>query len=97
MPMLSLPLRQKLNIGKESTLLNRNGYRDQMENRCVEKPQELSSLIFFCKQNNFKASLVITIDVSENKTVEDIKIIYVPAAVYAYNIGVNSLEIKSDW
>jgi len=37
-------------------------------NRYVEKPKELSSLIFFCKQNNFKVSL-----------------------------GINSLEIKSDW
>jgi len=29
----------------------------------VEKPQELSNLICFCKQNNFKATLVTTIEV----------------------------------
>jgi len=33
----------------------------------------------------------------KNKTVKDIKITYVSAAVYAYNMGVNTLEIKSNW
>lgn len=66
-------------------------------NRYVEKPQELNSLIYFCKQNNFKATLVTTIDISDNKTIDEINITYVPAAVYAYNIGVNTLEIKSNW
>lgn len=66
-------------------------------NRYVEKPQELNSLLYFCKQNNFKATLVTTIDISDNKTIEEISITYVPAAVYAYNIGVNTLEIKSNW
>lgn len=66
-------------------------------NRYVEKPQELNSLIFFCKQNNFKATLVTTIDISDNKTIEGINITYVPAAVYAYNIGINTIEIKSNW
>lgn len=66
-------------------------------NRYAEKPLELNSLIYFCKQNNFKATLVTTIDISDNKTIEEINITYVPAAVYAYNIGVNTLEIKSNW
>ena len=66
-------------------------------NRYVEKPQDLNSLIFFCKQNDFKATLVTTIDISNNKTIEGIHITYVPAAVYAYNIGVNTLELKSNW
>lgn len=66
-------------------------------NRYVEKPQELNSLIFFCRQNNFKSTLVTTIDISDNKTIEGINITYVPAAVYAYNIGVNTIEIKSNW
>ena len=66
-------------------------------NRYVEKPQELHSLVYFCKQNNFKASLVTTIDIIDNKTIDNIDITYVPAAVYAYNIGVNTLEKKSNW
>lgn len=66
-------------------------------NRYVDKPQELKSLIYFCKQNNFEASLVTTIDILDNKIIEGIDLTYVPAAVYAYNIGVNTLEIKSNW
>lgn len=66
-------------------------------NRYYEKPHDLHSLVYFCKQNNFKASLVTTIDISGNKTIDNIDITYVPAAVYAYNIGVNTLEIKSNW
>lgn len=66
-------------------------------NRYVDKPQELNSLLAFCKQNKFKATLVTTIDRFENKTVEDLHITYVPAAVYAYNIGVNTLDLKSNW
>lgn len=66
-------------------------------NRYLEKPKELNSLLYFCKQNNFKATLVTTIDTSDYKTIDDINITYVPAAVYAYNIGVNTLEIKSNW
>ena len=66
-------------------------------NRYVEKPQELKSLLYFCKQNNFKASLVTTIDVSDNKTIQGLDLTYVPASIYAYNIGVNTIEIKSNW
>lgn len=66
-------------------------------NRYFEKPQELNSLIFFCKQNNFNSTLVTTIDVSGNKNIDGLNITYVPAAVYAYNIGVNTLELKSNW
>lgn len=66
-------------------------------NRYFEKPQDLKSLIYFCNQNNFKASLVTTIDILDNKTVEGINLTYVPAAVYAYNIGVNTVELKSNW
>jgi predicted AAA+ superfamily ATPase len=66
-------------------------------NRYFEKPQELNSLIYFCKQNNFKATLVTTIDILGNETIGELNITYVSAAVYAYNIGVNTLEIKSNW
>ncbi|MGF1555814.1 ATP-binding protein [Paucihalobacter sp.] len=66
-------------------------------NRYFEKPQELKSLLHFCRQNKFSASLVTTIDVLGNKTIEEINLTYVPAAVYAYNIGVNTLELKSNW
>ena len=66
-------------------------------NRYVKKPQELKSLIHFCKQNNFSASLVTTIDILDNKNIDELELTYIPAAIYAYNIGVNTLELKSNW
>jgi len=66
-------------------------------NRFFEKPKELSSLIHFCQQNKFKATLVTTMDVSGNKTIDGLNITFVPAAIYAYNIGVVTLLKKSNW
>jgi predicted AAA+ superfamily ATPase len=66
-------------------------------NRFFEKPKELVSLIHFCEQNKFNATLVTTMNINGNKTVGDLDISYVPAAVYAYNIGVNTIERKSTW
>lgn len=66
-------------------------------NRYFHKPQELKSLLYFCNQNNFKATLVTTMDQSGNKTLGDLNITFVPAAIYAYNIGVVTLLKKSNW
>jgi hypothetical protein len=66
-------------------------------NRYFEKPKELSSLLHFCKQNNFKATLVTTMDIMGKQQIDELEITYVPAAVYAYNIGVNTLDKKSNW
>lgn len=35
-------------------------------NPCAEKPNIVSSLIYFCKQNNFSTTVVTTIDIDEN-------------------------------
>ncbi|PKR80958.1 ATPase [Brumimicrobium salinarum] len=83
-------------------LLDNNLFKPQWcveikwSNRFVDKPQELKSLRHFCKENNFKATLVTTIDMMDNKTVDNVHITFVPAAVYAYNIGVNTIELKSN-
>jgi hypothetical protein len=45
-------------------------------NRYYEKTGELSSLLFFCKNNNFKAAVVTTMDISGNKKIDDIEIQY---------------------
>jgi hypothetical protein len=60
-------------------------------NRYFEKPKELKSLLSFCFQNDFRAALVTTIDQSGNKTLDNLNITFVPAAIYAYNIGVVTL------
>ncbi len=66
-------------------------------NRYYERPAELNSLLHFCQQNKFTSTLVTTIDVLGAKTIQNIEISFVPAAVYAYNIGLNTLEMKSNW
>ncbi|HLO43772.1 MAG TPA: ATP-binding protein [Leadbetterella sp.] len=66
-------------------------------NRFFEKPKELTSLLHFCKVNKFDATLVTTIDMQGNKEMDGLDITFVPAAVYSYNIGVKTLDIKSAW
>lgn len=71
------------------------GVEIKWSNRYFEKPQELSSLIQFCNSNNFTSSLVTTIDKSGNKNIGNINFTFVPVSVYAYNIGVNTLKMKT--
>ncbi len=66
-------------------------------NRYFEKPQELKSLLHFCNQNKFNATLITTMDLAGNKTIDNLNITFVPAAIYAYNIGVVTLLQKSNW
>ncbi len=66
-------------------------------NRYFDKPNELNSLVHFCKANNFNASVVTTIDQPGNKTIDGLNVTFVPAAIYAYNIGVVTLAKKSSW
>lgn len=66
-------------------------------NRYFDKPHELNSLLHFCNQNNFTSTLVTTIDQTGNKTLGNLNITFVPAAIYAFNIGVVTLLQKSNW
>jgi len=66
-------------------------------NRYIQKPQELKSLIQFCDQNQFKAALTTSINLFGNKTVGDLNLTFVPAAILAYNIGFNALNQQYDW
>ena len=63
-------------------------------NRYFEKETELTSLLFFCKRNDFKAAVVTTIDILGNKKIDDLELTFIPAAVYAYNVGAITLEKK---
>jgi hypothetical protein len=65
--------------------------------RYIEKVSELSSLTFFCIQNQLKAALVTTISEWGNRTDNDVNLSFVPAALYAYNIGDITLKQKSEW
>ena len=64
-------------------------------NRYYEMPQNLVSLLAFCKENRLTSALATTIVEQGNKLVDGIDITFLPAAVYAYNIGAITLNRKS--
>ena len=71
------------------------GVEIKWSNRYFEMPQDLNSLIHFCKSNEFESALVTTIDKQGKKEISDLNFTFLPASVYAYNIGENTLRMKS--
>jgi len=63
-------------------------------NRYFDKPQELKSLIQFCKKNAFDKALVTSIDQLGTKSLAKLHFTFLPASVYTYNIGDNTLKMK---
>ena len=61
-------------------------------NRFFEAPNELRSLVTFCKENNLSQALATTIDKTGVKEYNGIQIQFIPASVYAYNVGKNTIE-----
>jgi hypothetical protein len=64
-------------------------------NRYFDRPKELNSLLQFCKINSFKTALVTSIDNTGVKKMDDIQLSFLPASVYAYNIGDITLKMKT--
>jgi predicted AAA+ superfamily ATPase len=64
-------------------------------NRFFEKPNELKALLQFMEDNNLNSAMVTTIDKEGSKIVDGLKLNFVPAAVYAYTVGANTLLHKS--
>ena len=71
------------------------GVEIKWSNRYFEKPQELKSLIQFCKANVLDNALVTTIDIQGLKNLESLQFTFLPAAVYTYNIGDITLKMKN--
>ncbi|PKP30414.1 MAG: ATPase [Bacteroidetes bacterium HGW-Bacteroidetes-16] len=71
------------------------GVEIKWSNRYFEKPQELKSLINFCKTNGFQKALVTSIDRMGMKKVENLQFTFLPAAVFTYNIGEITLKMKN--
>src|SRR5690606_29538094 len=63
-------------------------------NRYYQKPQELRGLIQFCKTNRFESAWVTSIDTEGIREIDDLRLTFIPASVYAYNIGLNTLKNK---
>lgn len=72
------------------------GVEIKWSNRYFEKPNELKSLIHFCKTNHFQKALVTSIDQSGVKQVDDLAFSFLPASVYSYNIGDITLKMKNN-
>lgn len=64
-------------------------------NRYYESPKKLKSLIRFCQTNDLKSAVITSIDKSGNQEVDGLDFTFVPASLYAYNIGVGTLEKKT--
>lgn len=72
------------------------GVEIKWSNRYFEKPQELKSLILFCKTNSFQNALVTSLDKIGVKKIESLLLTFLPAAVYTYNIGDITLKMKNE-
>lgn len=70
------------------------GLEIKWSNRYLEKPNELKSLIEFCKKNNLSEAIVTSIDKEGVVEHAGINLIFYPAAVYAYTVGANTIRIK---
>jgi predicted AAA+ superfamily ATPase len=72
------------------------GIEIKWSNRYFEKTNELKSMMQFCNNNKLTGALVTTINQEGNKTFQEIEFTFLPAALYAYNVGVNTLKIKGN-
>lgn len=71
------------------------GVEIKWSNRYFDKPQELKSLIQFCKTNGFDTALVTSIDKSGVVNMDNLQLTFLPSAVYTYNIGDITLKMKN--
>jgi len=60
--------------------------------RIVNHPEELKSLLTFCKQNRLDKTLVTTRSTSRRRTIEGIDVQFTPASLYCYTVGRNLIE-----
>jgi hypothetical protein len=63
-------------------------------NYYVQNPGKLDSLINFCTANHLNTALSTTVDVFRTIQYKNLKIQFIPAALYAYTVGRNTLVKK---
>ncbi|HEX7365905.1 MAG TPA: ATP-binding protein [Pelobium sp.] len=71
------------------------GVEIKWSNRYFEKPQDLKSLVQFCKANSFEKALVTSIDQIGVKNVGNLLFSFLPASIYSYNIGDITLKTRN--
>lgn len=72
------------------------GVEIKWSNRYYEKPNELKSLIQFCKVHKFKSALVTSIDQTGLKKIANLSFSFLPVSLYCYNIGDITLKMKNN-
>ena len=70
------------------------GVEIKWSNRYVDKPMELKSLIHFCQFNKLTKAIITTIDKQGIQKVDGLSFTFVPASIYAYHIGEETLNPK---
>ncbi|WP_298148466.1 ATP-binding protein [Flavobacterium sp.] len=73
------------------------GVEIKWSNRYFEKPNDLKSLIRFCKSNQLQKALVTSIDQVGIKQTDNLLFSFLPAALYCYNIGDITLKMKNQF
>ena len=71
------------------------GVEIKWSNRYFDKPQELKSLVQFCKANELEAAVVTSIDLFGTKELEQLRLTFLPSSIYTYNIGDITLKMKN--
>ncbi|MCB0512676.1 MAG: ATP-binding protein, partial [Bacteroidetes bacterium] len=72
------------------------GVEIKWSNRYFDKPDELKSLITFCKNNKFQKALVTSIDKIGVKEIDNLLFSFLPVSIYSYNIGNITLKMKNN-
>ncbi|MBU6157723.1 MAG: ATP-binding protein [Bacteroidetes bacterium] len=82
--------------------LDNNNFKPQWaveikwSNHFFEKPGDLKSLIQFLKDNDLPTALVTTLDKEGTREIDNIQLKYIPASVYAYTVGKNTMLQKQN-
>jgi len=63
-------------------------------NRYYDSPGDLKSLLSFCSTNKLKSALTTTIDKSGTKEMDELTVHFLPASLYAYTVGKNTILQK---
>ena len=64
-------------------------------NSSYKNLSEIKNLISFCEKNNLTETVVTTMDKFEKKQIGDLSVNYIPSSIYAYNVGVQTIRLRS--
>jgi hypothetical protein len=81
-------------VGLDNTLNPEWAVEIKWSNRYFEKPQELKSLIKFCKENEIETAMVTSLSTAGEIVHDGIHFEFIPSSSYAYTVGRNTLEAK---